>query len=74
MGRHEAEREKSKRRGDVNNNQGWCEIVWSDVGEAAKWGWARMLDSGREDTIEEKMATRQEKIARDRKTPWTVSS
>ncbi|EKB5615609.1 phage tail tape measure protein, partial [Salmonella enterica] len=34
----------------------------------------RMLDIGREDTLDEKIATLQEKIARARKTPWTVSS
>ncbi|EDH2914541.1 phage tail tape measure protein, partial [Salmonella enterica] len=36
--------------------------------------WDRMLDIGREDTLDEKIATLQEKIARGRKTPWTVSS
>ncbi|EIN8113985.1 phage tail tape measure protein, partial [Salmonella enterica subsp. enterica serovar Typhimurium] len=40
----------------------------------AKWAWDRMLDIGREDTLDEKIATLQEKIARGRKTPWTVSS
>ncbi|EGW0908253.1 phage tail tape measure protein, partial [Salmonella enterica] len=38
------------------------------------WAWDRMLDIGREDTLDEKIAALQEKIARGRKTPWTVSS
>ncbi|EBB6170036.1 phage tail tape measure protein, partial [Salmonella enterica] len=50
------------------------ERAWNAVGDAAKWAWDRMLDIGREDTLDEKIATLQEKIARGRKTPWTVSS
>ncbi|EAX5364551.1 phage tail tape measure protein, partial [Salmonella enterica] len=50
------------------------ERAWNAVGDAAKWAWDRMLDIGREDTLDEKIATLQEKIARARKTPWTVSS
>ncbi|EBZ4757108.1 phage tail tape measure protein, partial [Salmonella enterica subsp. enterica serovar Typhimurium] len=56
------------------DNLGWIERAWNAVGDAAKWAWDRMLDIGREDTLDEKIATLQEKIARDRKTPWTVSS
>ncbi|ECX8858391.1 phage tail tape measure protein, partial [Salmonella enterica] len=52
----------------------WIERAWNAVGDAAKWAWDRMLDIGREDTLDEKIATLQEKIARARKTPWTVSS
>ncbi|EDF7290772.1 phage tail tape measure protein, partial [Salmonella enterica subsp. enterica serovar Litchfield] len=52
----------------------WIERAWNAVGDAAKWAWDRMLDIGREDTLDEKIATLQEKIARGRKTPWTVSS
>ncbi|EPU4879554.1 phage tail tape measure protein, partial [Salmonella enterica] len=55
-------------------NLGWIERAWNAVGDAAKWAWDRMLDIGREDTLDEKIATLQEKIARGRKTPWTVSS
>ncbi|EKR1732519.1 TPA_asm: phage tail tape measure protein, partial [Salmonella enterica subsp. enterica serovar Madelia] len=60
--------------GDVHDNLGWIERAWNAVGDAAKWAWDRMLDIGREDTLDEKIATLQEKIARARKTPWTVSS
>ncbi|EBW5043107.1 phage tail tape measure protein, partial [Salmonella enterica subsp. enterica serovar Typhimurium] len=63
-----------KRMGDVHDNLGWIERAWNAVGDAAKWAWDRMLDIGREDTLDEKIATLQEKIARGRKTPWTVSS
>ncbi|EAU6790151.1 hypothetical protein AKI17_23460, partial [Salmonella enterica subsp. enterica serovar Newport] len=60
------------------NRAGWIEQLMSPkgmiVGDAAKWAWDRMLDIGREDTLDEKIATLQEKIARARKTPWTVSS
>lgn len=66
--------EMNKRAGDVHDNLGWIEKAWNAVGYAAKWAWDRMLDIGREDTLDEKIATLQEKIARARKTPWTVSS
>ncbi|EBW3901320.1 phage tail tape measure protein [Salmonella enterica subsp. enterica serovar Panama] len=66
--------EMNKRAGDVHVNLGWIERAWNAVGDAAKWAWDRMLDIGREDTLDEKIATLQEKIARARKTPWTVSS
>ncbi|EGM1400320.1 phage tail tape measure protein [Salmonella enterica] len=66
--------EMNKRMGDVHDNLGWIERAWNAVGDAAKWAWDRMLDIGREGTLDEKIATLQEKIARDRKTPWTVSS
>ncbi|EEM3688256.1 phage tail tape measure protein [Salmonella enterica] len=66
--------EMNKRAGDVHDNLGWIEKAWNAVGDAAKWAWDRMLDIGREDTLDEKIATLQEKIARGRKTPWTVSS
>ncbi|EBY1954367.1 phage tail tape measure protein [Salmonella enterica subsp. enterica serovar Sandiego] len=66
--------EMNKRAGDVQDNLGWIEKAWNAAGDAAKWAWDRMLDIGREDTLDEKIATLQEKIARARKTPWTVSS
>lgn len=66
--------EMNKRAGEVHDNLGWIERAWNAVGDAAKWAWDRMLDIGREDTLDEKIATLQEKIARARKTPWTVSS
>ncbi|HGP2368753.1 TPA: phage tail tape measure protein [Salmonella enterica] len=66
--------EMNKRMEDVHDNLGWVERAWNAVGDAAKWAWDRMLDIGREDTLDEKIATLQEKIARARKTPWTVSS
>lgn len=66
--------EMNKRAGDVHDNLGWIEKAWNAVGNAAKWAWDRMLDIGREDTLDEKIATLQEKIARARKTPWTASS
>ncbi|ELY9958667.1 phage tail tape measure protein [Salmonella enterica] len=66
--------EMNKRMGDVHDKLGWIERAWNAVGDAAKWAWDRMLDIGREDTLDEKIATLQEKIARARKTPWTVSS
>ncbi|EIQ2822844.1 phage tail tape measure protein [Salmonella enterica] len=66
--------EMNKRMADVHDNLGWVEKAWNAVGNAAKWAWDRMLDIGREETLDEKIATLQEKIARVRKTPWTVSS
>ncbi|EHJ1676392.1 phage tail tape measure protein [Salmonella enterica] len=66
--------EMNKRMADVHDNLGWVEKAWNAVGNAAKWAWDRMLDIGREETLDEKIATLQEKIARARKTPWTVSS
>ncbi|EBV3277293.1 phage tail tape measure protein [Salmonella enterica subsp. enterica serovar Wangata] len=66
--------EMNKRMEDVHDNLGWVERAWNAIGDAAKWAWDRMLDIGREETLDEKIATLQEKIARARKTPWTVSS
>ncbi|EOC3269756.1 phage tail tape measure protein [Salmonella enterica subsp. enterica serovar Montevideo] len=66
--------EMNKRAGDVHDNLGWIEKAWNAVGDAAKWAWDRMLDIGREDTLDEKIATLQKKIARAGKLPWTVSS
>ncbi|HGP2816511.1 TPA: phage tail tape measure protein [Salmonella enterica] len=66
--------EMNKRMEDVHDNLGWVERAWNAVGDAAKWAWDRMLDIGREDTLDEKIATLQKKIARAGKLPWTVSS
>ncbi|EAY4675975.1 phage tail tape measure protein [Salmonella enterica] len=54
--------EMDKRMTDVRNNLGWVESAWNAVGDAAKWAWDRMLDIGREDTLDEKIAKLQEKI------------
>lgn len=54
--------EMDKRMTDVHNNLGWVERAWNAVGDAAKWAWDRMLDIGREDTLDEKIAKLQEKI------------
>ncbi|EBE2360811.1 phage tail tape measure protein [Salmonella enterica] len=54
--------EMNKRMTDVHNNLGWVERAWNAVGDAAKWAWDRMLDIGREDTLDEKIAKLQEKI------------
>lgn len=66
--------EMNKRMEDVHDNLGWVERAWNAVGDAAKWAWDRMLDIGREGTLDEKIATLQKKIARAGKLPWTVSS
>lgn len=66
--------EMNKRMTDVHDNLGWVERAWNSLGDAAKWAWDRMLDIGREGSLDEKIATLQEKIARARKAPWTVSS
>ncbi|EFP0252307.1 phage tail tape measure protein [Salmonella enterica] len=55
--------EMNKRMTDVHNNLGWVESAWNAVGDAAKWAWDRMLDIGREDTLDEKIAKLQEKIS-----------
>ena len=47
---------------DVHNNLGWLETAWRALGNAAAWSWDRMLDIGREDTIEEKIAALRKKI------------
>ncbi|EBR6512660.1 phage tail tape measure protein [Salmonella enterica] len=54
--------EMNKRMGDVHDNLGWVERAWNSLGDAAKWAWDRMLDIGREDTLEEKIKKLQEKI------------
>ncbi|EDA0234957.1 phage tail tape measure protein [Salmonella enterica] len=55
--------EMNKRMTDVHNNLGWVERAWNAVGDAAKWAWDRMLDIGREDTLDEKIAALQKKIS-----------
>ncbi|HDP0319409.1 TPA: phage tail tape measure protein [Salmonella enterica subsp. enterica serovar Concord] len=47
---------------DVHNNLGWVERAWNSLGGAAKWAWDRMLDIGRPDTLDEKIAAIQKKI------------
>lgn len=54
--------EMNKRMSDVHDNLGWVERAWNNLGDAAKWAWDRMLDIGREDTLEEKIKKLQEKI------------
>ncbi|EKQ0892602.1 phage tail tape measure protein [Salmonella enterica] len=54
--------EMNKRMSDVHDNLGWVESAWNAVGNAAKWAWDRMLDIGREETLDEKIAKLQEKI------------
>ncbi|EFR3657678.1 phage tail tape measure protein [Salmonella enterica] len=55
--------EMNKRMTDVHNNLGWVERAWNAVGDAAKRAWDRMLDIGREDTLDEKIAALQKKIS-----------
>ncbi|EBP1615954.1 phage tail tape measure protein, partial [Salmonella enterica] len=55
--------EMNKRMTDVHNNLGWVERAWNAVGDAAKLAWDRMLDIGREDTLDEKIAQLQKKIS-----------
>ncbi|EBK1958144.1 phage tail tape measure protein [Salmonella enterica] len=54
--------EMNKRMGDVHDNLGGVERAWNSLGDAAKWAWDRMLDIGREDTLDEKIKKLQEKI------------
>ncbi|EJG5923451.1 phage tail tape measure protein [Salmonella enterica] len=54
--------EMNKRMTDVHDNLGWVEKAWNSLGNAAKWAWDRMLDIGREDTLDEKIAALQKKI------------
>ncbi|EGL7635681.1 phage tail tape measure protein [Salmonella enterica] len=55
--------EMNRRMTDVRNNLGWVESAWNAVGDAAKWAWDRMLDIGRKDTLDEKIAKLQKKIS-----------
>ncbi|HHS0829302.1 TPA: phage tail tape measure protein [Salmonella enterica subsp. enterica serovar Muenchen] len=54
--------EMNKRMTDVHKNLGWVETAWNAVGNAAKWAWDRMLDIGREETLDEKIAELEKKI------------
>lgn len=54
--------EMNRRMTDVHDNLGWVERAWGRLGDAAKWAWDRMLDVGREGTIDEKIAALQKKI------------
>lgn len=54
--------EMNKRMSDVHDNLGWVERAWNSLGDAAKWAWDRMLDIGREDTLDEKIAKLRKKI------------
>ncbi|EIR5390880.1 phage tail tape measure protein [Salmonella enterica] len=55
--------EMNKRMTDVHDNLGWVEKAWNSLGNAAKWAWDRMLDIGREDTLDVKIAALQKKIS-----------
>ncbi|HGB8253737.1 TPA: phage tail tape measure protein, partial [Salmonella enterica subsp. enterica serovar Enteritidis] len=55
--------EMNKRMADVHDNLGWVEKAWNAVGNAAKLAWDRMLDIGREETLDEKIAALQKKIS-----------
>lgn len=55
--------EMNKRMTEVHDNLGWIERAWNAMGDAAKWAWDRMLDIGREDTLDEKIAALQKKIS-----------
>ncbi|EAT1856530.1 phage tail tape measure protein [Salmonella enterica] len=55
--------EMNKRMADVHDNLGWVERAWNAVGDAAKWAWDRMLDIGRPETLDEKIAALQKKIS-----------
>ncbi|EEP5092596.1 phage tail tape measure protein [Salmonella enterica] len=54
--------EMNNRMSDVHDNLGWVERAWNSLGDAAKWAWDRMLDIGREKTLDEKIKKLQEKI------------
>lgn len=54
--------EMNTRMMDVHDNLGWVERAWNSLGDAAEWAWDRMLDIGREDSLDEKIAKLQEKI------------
>lgn len=54
--------EMNKRMSDVHDKLGWVESAWNAVGDAAKWAWDRMLDIGREDTLDEQIAKLRKKI------------
>lgn len=55
--------EMNKRMADVHDNLGWVERAWNAVGDAAKWAWDRILDIGRPETLDEKIAALQKKIS-----------
>ncbi|HHR5902685.1 TPA: phage tail tape measure protein [Providencia alcalifaciens] len=54
--------EMNRRADDIIDSLGWLEIAWKGVGDAAKWAWDHMLDIGRPDTLEEKIAKQKEAI------------
>ncbi|HAU2960535.1 TPA: phage tail tape measure protein [Salmonella enterica subsp. diarizonae] len=54
--------EMNRRMTDAHDNLGWVEKAWNSLGNAAKWAWDQMLDIGREDSLDEKIAELQEKI------------
>lgn len=37
------------------NNLGFLERAWTGIGDVAKWSWDKMLDVGREDSLEQKL-------------------
>ncbi|HAK8205297.1 TPA: phage tail tape measure protein, partial [Salmonella enterica] len=55
--------EMNKRMADIHDNLGWVEKAWYAVGNAAKWAREQMLDIGREETLDEKIAALQKKIS-----------
>lgn len=56
---------------DIKDSLGYLEKGWNAVGDAAKWAWDKMLNVGREDTFEEKLAKAQAALEKAQKNRLT---
>lgn len=54
--------EMNNRADEIVDSLGWLESAWKGLGDSAKWAWDKMLDIGRPDTLEEKIAKQKQAI------------
>lgn len=62
----------TERAAKAKEDLGYIESAWNSIAGAAKRAWDAMLDIGREDSLEEKIADLQENISKREKNGFTV--
>ncbi|UAN43836.1 phage tail tape measure protein [Serratia sp. JSRIV001] len=53
----------SQKADDIKGSLGTLQTAWNDLGDAAKWAWDKMLDIGRESSLEQRLGTLEETLA-----------
>jgi lambda family phage tail tape measure protein len=58
----QAASELTSRTSAQKENLGTLETAWNDLGRAASWAWDKMLDIGREDSVDDKIKTAEREV------------